>query len=190
MHTYGAPAIFVILTFELLGMPLPGESLLIVAAVLAGRGAISFPALLFSAWGGAVIGDNIGYWIGRELGHKFLIRFGRKFGLKTNHIQKVEFIFARYGSLTVGFARFFNILRQLNGVVAGTLEMDWRRFLLFNALGGALWVGVWTSVGYYFGAHGSDIHAFVHKLGFFGTIILFSIIVCVLTFVYFRRRRL
>ncbi len=81
-----------------------------------------------------------------------------------------EAIFARYGPLTVGFARFFSVLRQLNGVVAGSLEMDWRRFLVFNALGGALWVIVWTMAGFYLGKHGSEFAAVIHKLGLFGAI--------------------
>ena len=137
IHEFGSVAIFIILMLESFGLPLPGESLLIMAAILAGRGEISFSALLLSAWGGAVAGDNIGYLIGRILGHKLLQRYGRKMGLKPDRLRQAEAIFARYGPIAVGFARFFNILRQLNGVVAGALEMHWLRFLVFNALGGA-----------------------------------------------------
>ncbi len=186
VHEYGAAAIFLILTLESFGAPLPGESLLIVAAILAGRGELSFPALLCSAWAGAVTGDNIGYLIGRRLGHRLLWRFGGMVGLKSDRLRKVEAIFARYGPLTVGFARFFSVLRQLNGVVAGSLEMDWWRFLVFNALGGALWVIVWTMAGFYLGKHGSDIAAVTHKLGLFGVILILitltAVLVCV--FVY------
>jgi len=186
VHEYGAVAIFLILTLESFGAPLPGESLLIVAAILAGRGEISFPALLFSAWAGAVTGDNIGYLIGRRLGRKLLLRFGGMVGLKSDRLRKMEAIFTRYGVLTVAFARFFNILRQLNGVVAGSLEMEWRRFLVFNALGGALWVVVWTTAGFYLGKHGADIAAIVRKLGFFGAIFvliaLTAVLICL--FVY------
>jgi membrane protein DedA with SNARE-associated domain len=188
VHEYGAGAIFLILTLESFGAPLPGESLLIVAAILAGRGEISFPALLFSAWAGAVTGDNIGYLIGRMLGHKLLLRFGGMVGLKSERLRKVEAIFARYGAVTVSFARFFAILRQLNGVVAGSLEMDWRRFLLFNALGGALWVVVWTIAGFYLGKHGSDIAVIVHKLGLFGTIlVVLVVLVRILSYAFGQR---
>ncbi len=141
LHAYGSAAVFVILLFELLGLPLPGESLLIVAAILAGHGDLSFPVLLLSAWGGAVAGDNIGYLIGRTLGSTLLRRYGRKVGIKPESLQKVEAAFARYGAVAVGVARFINILRQLNGIVAGALEMHWLKFLFFNALGGAVWVG-------------------------------------------------
>jgi membrane protein DedA with SNARE-associated domain len=187
VHEYGAAAIFLILILESFGAPLPGESLLIVAAILAGRGELSFPALLFSAWAGAVTGDNIGYLIGRRLGHKLLLRIGGMVGLKSDRLRKVEAIFARYGPLTVCFARFFSVLRQLNGVVAGSLEMDWRRFLVFNALGGALWVIVWTMAGFYLGKHGSDIAAVVHKLGLFGAIFVLITLTAILIFLFVYR---
>jgi len=182
VHQYGVAAVFVILTFESLGMPLPGELLLVVAGVLASRGEISFAFLYISAWAGAVIGDNIGYMIGRMLGHNLLSRYGEKIGLNAARFRKVEAIFAQYGPVTVGFARFLNVLRQLNGVVAGTLEMDWRRFLLFNALGGALWVLVWTMAGYYLGLHEADIVELVHKLGLLGTIVALIALFVILTY--------
>ena len=187
VHEYGAVVIFLILTLESFGVPLPGESLLIVAAILAGRGEISFPALLSSAWAGAVAGDNIGYLIGRRLGHKLILRFGGMVGLKSDRLRKVEVIFARYGAVAVGFARFFNILRQLNGVVAGSLEMDWRRFLVFNALGGALWVIVWTMAGFYLGKHGADIAVIAHKLGVAGTILILTVLIAILIYIFWYR---
>ncbi len=187
LHHYGVIAVFLILTFESCGMPLPGESLLVVAAILSGRGDFSFPSLFFSAWAGAVLGDNIGYLIGRMLGHDLLWRYGRKVGLNAERLGKVQAIFARYGPLTVGFARFVTVLRQLNGVFAGTVRMDWRRFLLFNALGGALWVVVWTMAGFYLGRHGADVAGLVHKLGFIGAICVSIGLVVILAYVYGHR---
>jgi membrane protein DedA with SNARE-associated domain len=187
VHQYGASAVFVILTFESLGIPLPGESLLIVAAILAGRGDISFFGLVVSAWAGAVIGDNIGYLVGRMLGRNLLWRYGGKIGLNAERVRKIEAIFAHYGSVTVGFARFFNVLRQLNGIVAGTLKMNWRRFLIFNALGGALWVLVWTMAGRYLGVHGADITVLVHKLGYLGAVFALIDLIAVLAYVYGHR---
>ena len=153
IRQYGVLVVAVVLTFESFGAPLPGESLLIVASVLAGRGDISFPALLFFAWLGAVVGDNIGYLIGRILGRAAVLRYGKRIGLNPDRLKKIEEIFARFGPATVAFARFVNILRQLNGVVAGILNMDWRQFLIFNALGGALWVLVWGFAGFYLGEY-------------------------------------
>jgi membrane protein DedA with SNARE-associated domain len=195
IHDYGVAAVFLILVFESFGAPLPDESLLIVAAILSGRGDISFPGLLVSAWIGAVLGDNIGYLVGRTLGHKLIWRYGKKVGLTAERLHKVEVLFANYGSVTVAFARFVSVLRQLNGVVAGTMEMDWRRFLIFNALGGALWVLVWTLVGFYVGIHGAHLVVLMHRLGFLGAItvaiLLVAILACVYgreTFAWLRRR--
>ena len=87
-----------------------------------------------------MLGDNVGYIIGRTLGRATISRYGAKIGLTDERMRAVEKIFVRYGAATVMFARFFNILRQLNSIVAGILGMSWWRFLLFNAIGAALWV--------------------------------------------------
>jgi membrane protein DedA with SNARE-associated domain len=187
IHQYGAPAVLAILALESLGLPLPGESLLIVAAVFAGRGDLSFPSLIMSAWVGSVIGDNVGYLIGKNLGRSLLAHYGGKIGLDAERLRKVEALFARYGPLTVGFARFFNVLRQLNGVVAGSLEMHWLRFLAFNALGGAAWVLVWSMAGYYIGSHGIDIAAALRKLGIVGTIVASITLVAALIYLWRHR---
>jgi membrane protein DedA with SNARE-associated domain len=189
IHAYGSAAVFVILTFESLGMPLPGEPLLVVAAILAGRGEISFPALLLSAWGGAVIGDNIGYVIGRTLGCTLLRRYGRKVGIKPDSLQKAEAVFAHYGAVAVGFARFVNILRQLNGVVAGALKMHWLKFLIFNALGGAGWVVAWTMAGFYLGTHEAKLDELVQKLGVYAVLIAVSAAALLIGVIWHRTRR-
>jgi membrane protein DedA with SNARE-associated domain len=187
LHHYGAAAIFAILVLESLGLPLPGESLLILAAVLAEHGDISVPGLLIAAWAGAVIGDNIGYLVGRLLGHTLIWRYGGRIGLTPERIRKVETVFARYGPMTVIFARFFNVLRQLNGIIAGTARMEWRRFLLFNALGGALWVLVWTSIGLYLGAHGAYVARILHRLGYLGVVLGGIALTGIVIFIYRRK---
>lgn len=184
IHTYGAIVVFVILTFESLGAPLPGESLLILASVLAGRGELSLPLLMLSAWAGAVLGDNIGYVIGRRLGRGIVLRYGAKIGITAGRLNQVEAFFARYGPLTVAFARFVNVLRQLNGVVAGLLKMDWKRFLIFNALGGALWVSVWTSAGFYLGTHVSNIKQVAHVLERGGAILGLAVLAAALLYMF------
>jgi membrane protein DedA with SNARE-associated domain len=162
---------------------------LVVAAILAGRGEISFPGLLLSAWGGAVIGDNIGYLIGRTLGRTLLRRYGRKVGIKPESLQKVEAVFARYGAVAVGFARFVNILRQLNGVVAGALEMHWLKFLIFNALGGAVWVAAWTTAGFYLGTHDAKLEELVQELGIYGVVIAVSAAALMIGIIWYRTHR-
>ena len=153
IRDYGALAIFVILTFESIGVPLPGKSLLIFGSALAARGEMSFSGLLISAWIGGVVGDNIGYAIGRKFGRKVILQYGEKIGLNNNRLMQVEAVVRKYGPFTVMFARFFNGLRQLNGVVAGTAEMNWWKFLLCNAIGCALWVATWGFGGRYIAEH-------------------------------------
>jgi membrane protein DedA with SNARE-associated domain len=162
VRDYGVFAVLVIVTLEALGAPLPGETLLIFASVLAGRGEMSLPALLIFAWAGSVLGDNIGYAIGRTVGRATISRYGAKIGLNNSRFNKVEEVFLRYGSMAVVFARFFSILRQLNGIVAGTLGMNWLRFLLCNAVGGALWVTVWVFATIYFTEHISVVARLAH----------------------------
>jgi membrane protein DedA with SNARE-associated domain len=172
VRDYGAVAIFAILTLESMGLPLPGEAVLIFASFLAERGEMSFSELLFFAWMGGVVGDNIGYLIGRWLGRKVVLQYGRLIGLNAGRLAQVEAVFQRYGPVTVAFARFFNVLRQLNGVVAGTLSMDWWKFLLCNALGCALWVLTWGLGGFYLAEHGSGLKRITDGLGLVGAALI------------------
>ena len=159
---YGAFSVMPILAIEAIGAPVPGESLLIFASVLAGRGEMSLPALLIFAWVGSVIGDNLGFLIGRKLGRKTVQRYGAKVGLTNERFSGIENTYVRYGSATVLFARFFSILRQLNGIVAGMLGMSWWRFVLFDAVGAALWVMVWVFLPAYFSEHLAFIVTLAH----------------------------
>ena len=188
IRQYGITVVPVIIMLESLGAPLPGESLLIFASVMAERGNMSFPFLLLFAWIGGVIGDNIGYLIGRRLGRMVLLRHGAKIGLTPERFGQIEAVFARYGPFTVAFARFCNVLRQLNGVVAGTLSMDWWRFLIFNALGCALWVLTWGLAGFYLGEHVSDISRLAHNLGVVGAIIVTTVLIGALVYAFRRQR--
>src|SRR5262249_60354753 len=128
-----------ILAVESVGAPVPGESVLIFASLLAGRGEMALPPLLIFAWIGSVLGDNLGYLIGRNLGRGTILRHGTKIGLTDERFKKIEAVYVRYGTATVLFARFFNILRQLNGIVAGMVGMPWWRFGFFEAFGAGLW---------------------------------------------------
>ena len=150
---YGAFAVMPILAIEAVGAPVPGETLLIFASVLAGRGEMSLPSLLIFAWAGSVLGDNLGYLIGRKLGRGAILRYGAKVGLTNERFNKIESGYVRHGSTTVLFARFFSILRQLNGIMAGMLGMSWWRFALLDAVGSALWVMVWVFGPAYFSEH-------------------------------------
>lgn len=148
---YGYLAVFLGIFFEDFGLPTPGETMLIAGAILASHGSLNIVWLLPVAWAAAVCGDSVGFLIGATGGNKLLTRYGAKIGITEERLRRVEAFFARYGDIVVVFARFFVILRQFNGIVAGALEMPWPRFLLYNAIGAALWVGLWGGATYWLG---------------------------------------
>jgi len=169
---YGYLAIFLGIFLEDFGLPTPGETMLIAGAVLASRGSLNIYWLLPIAWAAAVAGDSIGFLIGATGGHKLLIRYGSKIGITEARLKKVEAFFARYGDIVVVFARFFVILRQFNGIVAGTLEMPWPRFFLYNAIGAALWVACWGGATYWLGRRFFD---YLRSFGWSGRLIIAAV---------------
>jgi membrane protein DedA with SNARE-associated domain len=116
-----------------------------------------------------------------------VVRHGARIGLTAARFKVVEGVFARYGGTTVVFARFVNVLRQLNGIVAGTMGMQWPRFLACNALGAALWVALWVLGAFFLGAHASAIGRFAHKVGIVAGAV--ALVVLLATVVYLWRRR-
>jgi membrane protein DedA with SNARE-associated domain len=160
---YGYLAVALGILLEDFGLPTPGETLLITGAILASGGALNIYILLPLAWLGAVIGDNIGYLIGYYGGHRLMLRYGGRIGITEERLQYVERFFERYGGWVIVFARFVVVLRQFNGIIAGTLEMHWLHFIVLNAIGAALWVGFWGMLAYWLGkgvlVYVADIHA-------------------------------
>ncbi len=189
---YGYWAVALGILLEDFGMPTPGETLLITGAVVASAGALNIYLLLILAWVGAVIGDNIGYVIGRTGGHRLMVRYGARFGITDRRLKQVEQFFDHYGGWVVVFARFVLLLRQFNGIVAGTLEMHWLRFLLLNAIGAALWVAFWGILSFWLG---KGILVYVHELHrlapFFAVLVALIIVAggAYLWWRYGRRRR-
>lgn len=150
---WGYLAVAALVFLEDFGVPLPGETVMIAAAVYAGTGRLNIIAVAAIAFLAAVLGDNVGYAIGRFGGHRLVTRYGRYVLLTPARIEAAEAFFARHGGKIVTVARFLEGLRQANGIIAGLTEMPWRRFLAFNALGAALWVGAWVSLGDLAGQH-------------------------------------
>ncbi len=165
LEHYGALALFVTTTLEALGAPLPGESAVVAASAAAAAGKLSIVHVVLAAFLGSVLGDNIGYLIGRDLGRPVILRYGSKVGVTEATLSRAEGIMRRRGPLIVVIARFVVLLRQLNGLVAGTTGMPWPRFLAANVLGAALWVGVWVTLAYKLG-HEADVLPWIwHHLG-------------------------
>ena len=183
---YGVAALFLSVMFEALGAPLPGESAVILASTAAAAGKLDIYAVAAAAFLAAVAGDNIGYLLGRKLGRPVITRYGARFGLTDAAFDRVEAVARKHGPLMVVVARFVVVLRQLNGIVAGTTGMHWPVFLLANAAGAALWVAVWTTLAYKFG-HSTDIVPFIwHHLSAVMAVVVPLLIVGLLV-LHFRR---
>jgi membrane protein DedA with SNARE-associated domain len=175
LDRYGYGAVFGALLLESFGLPLPGETMLIAGAALAAEGELHLAPLLACAWLATVVGDNIGFSIGRFGGRRLLVRYGVRIGITASRLARVEAFFQRHGGEVVLVARFFAVLRQLNGIVAGSVGMSWWRFLSYNALGAALWVSAWGFGVYYFGqmlGHAlSRIHGLAYVIGLLALIL-------------------
>jgi membrane protein DedA with SNARE-associated domain/membrane-associated phospholipid phosphatase len=137
---------------ESMGVPLPGETILISAGILVQRGHLDLGDAIFFGILGAVVGDQIGYWVGREGGRPFILRWGRFVFITPERLARAEAFFARHGGKAVFMARFFSGLRVFGALVAGMSRMRWGTFFLFNALGGAVWATVAVLVGYFLGS--------------------------------------
>src|SRR5438874_5616719 len=161
---YGYTAVFLGVFLESFGLPTPGESLMIAGALLASRGQLSIYWVLLLCWIAAVVGDNIGYVIGKRGGRPLVLKYGPRVGIRNTHIEQVEGFFDRHGGAVVLFARFVVVVRQINGIVAGTMGMNWWHFLAYNAAGAALWVGFWAGSAFYFGRRFREIMAWVGTL--------------------------
>jgi membrane protein DedA with SNARE-associated domain len=146
------------LFLEDFGVPVPGEIMLIAAAVFAGAGQMNIAVVFGVAVLAAVIGDNIGFVVGHFGGRPLAERFGRYVFLTPQRLDHAEEFFNAHGGKVVTVARFIDGLRQINGLLAGIAGMHWLKFLGYNALGAVLWVGAWCALGYLGGEHIAEIY--------------------------------
>jgi membrane protein DedA with SNARE-associated domain len=152
LQKYGYLGVALAIGLESMGVPVPGETALVAAALYAGKThALNVWVLIAFASAGAILGDNIGYWIGREIGFRVLLRYGSYIGLTESRIKLGEYLFQRHGGKIVFFGRFIALLRSLSALLAGLNQMSWPRFVIFNAAGGILWASCYGLAAYYFG---------------------------------------
>lgn len=149
--TYGYLAVFAFVGIESIGIPFPGETALVTAAIYAGTTGQLSIALIIAAAAGAIIGDNIGFGIGHWGGYKLLVRYGRYVRLDQAKLKVGRYLFLKHGGKVVFFGRFVSILRTYAAFLAGTNRMKWWRFLVFNAAGGIVWATVFGLGAYYLG---------------------------------------
>jgi membrane protein DedA with SNARE-associated domain len=149
------------------GVPVPGETVLIIAAVYAGTGRLNIWLVALIAFLAAILGDNLGFAIGHFGGRPLAERFGKYIFLTPDRLDKTAKFFDRHGGKVIVIARFVEGLRQANGIIAGITGMHWKKFLPFNMLGAALWVGVWVSIGYFSGNNIDSIYKAATKYELF-----------------------
>ncbi|MFF0132027.1 DedA family protein [Streptomyces mirabilis] len=158
------------------------------AAVYAGAGRLNVLAVAVIAFLAAMAGDNIGYAIGRYGGHRLIDRYGRYILLTPVRVARTEEFFTRHGGKIVTVARFVEGLRQVNGIIAGLAEMPWRRFLAFNALGAALWVGAWVTIGDLAGQHLDTLYPAIQRYELY-LLAAATVLIAALTTRHLLRRR-
>ena len=149
ISSLGYWAVFGLVAIESLGIPLPGETALILAGIYAGHTHRLSPWLIFLvAAAGAIIGDQIGYWIGDKGGYPLARRYGHRVRLDERKLKVARYLFDRHGGKVVFFGRFISVLRTYAAFLAGVSKMRWWRFTLANASGGILWAAVYTTAAY------------------------------------------
>lgn len=148
---YGYWAVFLGISLENAGIPLPGETITLVGGFLAGSGELSYSGVLGTAIGGAILGDNVGYWLGRWGGWSLLLRLGKLFRIGEDKLESAREQFTNNAGKAVFWGRFIALLRIFAGPMAGMVEMPYAKFLAYNAAGAAVWAGVTVTAAYFCG---------------------------------------
>jgi membrane-associated protein len=182
---HGYWAVAVLLLLESAGLPLPGETVLLLASFLAfSEHELQLPWIIVVGIVATTLGGELGFALGRNGGRPLIERYQHIFGIRPATIARGERLFDRYGPATVFLARFLFGMRVLASLLAGALHMPWRKFVLFNFLGAALWVTAICSAGYLFGGHWGRL---VHDLKRFDLVVLVVVAAAALFF-WWRRR--
>lgn len=168
---------------ESTGIPFPGETMLIIAAIYAGQTHhLSLPLVIAAAAAGAILGDNLGFWVGREGGYRLLRRYGRYIHLDERKLKLGQYLFMKHGGKVVFFGRFIAVLRAWAAFLAGTNRMRWPSFLLYNALGGIIWATIY-GVGSY--VLGNNIHRFTGPVGI--AFVVVAALILIAGFIFLQR---
>jgi len=189
LNHYGYWAVLLLVLIEDFGIPVPGETILIAAAIFAGAGRLNVVAVGIVGFVAAVLGDNIGFAIGHFGGRALALRWGKYIFLTEERLDRAEVFFNEHGGKIIVVARFIEGLRQANGIIAGISGMHWRRFLFFNAIGAALWVGTWVTIGYTAGNHINTIYHYITTYSYYALIAVVVLVVAFIIRHVLRRRR-
>lgn len=184
--SYGYWAVAAALLLENAGLPIPGETVLLLASFLAySQHELRLPYVILVGVCAAALGDNIGYALGYYGGRPLLERYGRVFHVPRRVIPRGERLFEHYGPAAILFARFVFGMRVIAGPLAGVLRMHWKKFAVFNLLGATLWVTAIAGAGYLFGRHWRLLMRYIRDADL--AIVIVAIVI--VAFVWWRRRR-
>jgi membrane protein DedA with SNARE-associated domain len=174
---YGYAVVFLGVFLENTGLPVPGETALLAGSALAHYGELSLPRVILVAMAAAILGDNLGFLIGRRGGRQFIERYCGRIGLTPERLRQFDTFFNRHGARTVFIARFVTGLRVFGAVLAGASRMRWREFLLFNALGAITWCTAIGIVGYTLGSSWDVLEKWIGRTGLIALAIVLALIV-------------
>ena len=174
MLAYGYWAVFFGVMLENAGLPIPGETILLVAGYYCSEAHLHLPLVMLVAATGAIVGDNIGFAIGHHYGRSILLKFGRFVFLTPPRLEHMENYFRSHGNKTILVARFITGLRVFAAILAGASMMRWRIFLIYNVAGAVIWSVVITLLGY---AFGQSLPLLVKWVGRSGTVLLIVAVV-------------
>jgi membrane protein DedA with SNARE-associated domain len=186
VHHYGLVALFIVVMLESGGAPLPGETALIAAAIFAADGHLNIAEVIVIAAVAAIVGDNIGYWLGRVGGRPLLERWGPTKRWSERVLPWGERFFERHGGKTIFLARFFSVLRVTAAWLAGMARMHWWKFFFWNALGGICWALLVGLIAYYVGHAAADA---VGRYGLIGGAAVVGIAAIVLVAIHHWKKR-
>jgi membrane protein DedA with SNARE-associated domain len=179
LTNFGYLAVFATIAIESLGIPAPGETMLVIAGIYVGATHnLEIAGVIGAAAAGAIVGDNIGYAIGRTGGYRLLLKHGHKVRIRQSHLKVARYMFERHGAKVVFFGRFVAILRTYAAFLAGVGQMEWRRFLAANAAGGIVWALIFGLAAFYGGKAferlSTPINVTLGIVGF-GAVIVFTL---------------
>ncbi len=183
---YGYLILFLGVMAENASLPVPGETILIIASFYSHHGHLNLGYIIGLATIGCIIGDNLSFYVGRRLGRPVILKYGKYILITPKRLDHVEHFFQRHGDKTIFIQRWITGVRVIGALVAGTTRMPWPRFLLFNCLGAITWVATISILAYFFAVNLPLLLEILTRSGW----ALLALVVALGVLFYLKRRRL